>query len=137
MNLAYVDANVILRLLTDDPPSLAERAQKLLDAVDQGEIRLFIPDIVLAEIVWVLHSFYKYSAQQISELLYDFLSHEGLVCGNKAGLLQALKLFSDLNIDFADALVAVQMEDHGIRQIYSFDQHFDRIADIVRLSPAD
>lgn len=137
MNLACVDANVILRLITNDPPSMAEKSQSLFDEVDRGKILLFLPDIVLAEVVWVLHSFYGYSTQQIGRLLQDFLSHEGLVCGDKAGLLKALSLYTELNIDFADALVAVQMEERGIREIYGFDEHFDRLADFDRLSPGE
>lgn len=54
MNRGYVDANVILRFLTGDPPQMAERAASLFRAVEQGELRLIVEPIVLAEVVWVI-----------------------------------------------------------------------------------
>lgn len=137
MKSACVDANVILRLLTNDPVDQAERAQAVFAMADRGEIQLYLPEIVIAEIVWVLRSFYGYPAEEIAALLLDFISHEGLVCRDKPSILKALRLFADHIVDFADALVAVQMADQGIEEIYSFDQHFDRLASTTRLTPGE
>ena len=137
MKTASVDANVILRLLTNDPVDQAERAQALFAMVDRGEFQLYLPEIVIAEVVWVLRSFYGYPAEEIATLLLDFLSHDGLICRDRPTTLKALSLFAEKNIDFADALVAVKMIDQGIEDIYSFDQHFDRLANIIRRMPGE
>lgn len=42
MNAYWIDANVLLRLITDDPPELAERAAQLFVRAEQGDI-LLIP----------------------------------------------------------------------------------------------
>ncbi len=137
MKYASVDANVIIRLLTDQPPEMAEKAEQLFAAVDQGGITLFVADLVVAEVVWVLKSFYSFSPVEISTLLYDFLSNDGLQCEDKPGLLKALSIYKDKNIDFIDALLAVQMVRLGIVNIYSFDAHFDRLPGITRLTPGN
>lgn len=137
MKTALVDANVILRLFTNDPPEMAEQAQRLFARVDAGEIILFVPDLVVAEVVWVMQSFYHYPTADISSLLQDFLSHPGLVCEDKSRLLVALSLFASKNIDLIDALVSVQMNHLGISEIYSFDSHFNRLPGISRLAPGD
>lgn len=135
MSRAYVDANVILRFLTGDPPDMAAQAQALFLAVEQGQITLVIDAIVVAETVWVLQSFYGYPPQAIARVLQDLLSHNGLEAEDKPGLLAALSLFADKNIDFADALVAVHMGQRGVPEIFSFDRHFDRLPGLIRRTP--
>jgi len=137
MSRAYVDANVILRFLTGDPPDLAERARALFDAMERGEVTLLITEIVLAETVWVLQSFYGYPPQDIARVLREFLIHPGLEAEDKAGLLAALSLFADKNVDFADALVAVHMGRKDVQEVFSFDHHFDRLPGIIRRQPGE
>ena len=69
MTVFWVDANVLLRFLTGEPPQLAERALRLIQRAEQGEITLRLSPIVVAEVVWVLSSFYRYSRAQIAEVL--------------------------------------------------------------------
>lgn len=135
MKRASVDANVILRFLTGDPPEMAAQARALFDAVDRGEITLVVEEIVVAETVWVLHSFYGYGHHEIGRVMQQLLSHPGLEADDKAGLLTALHLFAEKNVDFADALVAVHMGRRGLQDIFSFDSHFERLPGIVRRSP--
>ena len=137
MNRAYVDSSVILRFLTGDPPDIAAQACALFEAVEQGKLTLVIDAIVVAEIVWVLQSFYGYPSHEIARVVQELLSHEGLEADDKPGLLTALNLFADKNVDFADALVAVHMGQRGIKEIFSFDRHFDRLPDIIRQTPSD
>ena len=56
MTTVWVDANVLLRLLTNQPPALARKAQSLMRRAAEGELLLVIPVVVLAEVVWVLRS---------------------------------------------------------------------------------
>jgi predicted nucleic acid-binding protein len=135
MKRIYIDANVILRFLTGDPPEMAAAARALFEAVEQGEISLVIDEIVVAETVWVLKSFYGHLNQEIARTLSELLSHDGLEASDKPGLLTALTLFTEKNVDFADALVAVHMQRQGIQEIFSFDLHFDRIPGFTRRSP--
>lgn len=134
---AYIDANVILRFLTSDPPDMAAQAQTLFDAVDQGGMKLVIDEIVVAETVWVLKSFYGYPNHDIARIVSELLSHEGLEADDKPGLLVALNLFAGKNIDFADALLAIHMQQKGMQEIFSFDQDFDRLPGITRRTPGN
>jgi predicted nucleic-acid-binding protein len=114
---------------------MAEKAEQLFAAVDRGDIKLFVAEVVVAEVVWVLKSFYGFSPVEISTLLHDFLSHDGLQCEDKPGLLRALSIYQEKNIDFIDALLAVQMTRQEISDIYSIDIHFDRLPGVNRLVP--
>jgi len=135
MNRAYVDANVIVRLITGDPPDLAERAARLFRHMDDGELELVVEEIVVAETVWVLSSFYGFSPDQIAPVLRTFLISDRIISDGKLELLQALALYEDKNVDFVNALIAAKMMRRGVPTIYSFDNHFDRFDSIRRLTP--
>jgi len=137
MERAYVDTNVLLRFLTGDPEELAQRARLLFQAVDSGRVRLVLEDAVLAELVWVLESFYGQPADQVTRTLLDLLVHDGIECRDKGLLVQALVLHADQRVDFADALVAAAMQQGGQKVIYSFDRHFDPLPGITRREPGE
>ena len=50
-------------------------------------------------------------------------------------LLEALNLYDEKNLDFADAILATTASRKRIPIIYSFDQHFNRINGIERAEP--
>ena len=135
MKRAFVDANVILRYFTKDPPDMTEAALKTFSAAQDGRMRLIITPITLADVVWVLESFYGYSKEKIAVTIIQFLYSDGLEVMELDILIQALSLYHEKNIDFADALLAVSALSHGPNLIYSFDHHFDRIPGITRCDP--
>ena len=135
MKRAFVDANVILRFLTGQPPEQAEQARRLFEAVEQGRTTLWVKTIVVAEVVWVLESFYGFPKSQIARILQGFLLHEGLRLPDKEGVLQALALYAQYNVDFADALLSVRMQRVGTPALISFDRDFDRLPGVQRFTP--
>jgi predicted nucleic acid-binding protein len=132
MKRAFVDANVILQYFTKEPPDMAEASLKTFSAAQDGHMCLIITPIILAEVVWVLESFYGYSKEQIAGTIIQFLYSDGLEVMDLDILIQALSLYQEKNIDFADALLAVSALSRGPTRIYSFDRHFDRIPGITR-----
>ena len=137
MKHAYIDTNVIVRFLTGDPSQMAEQARLLFDSVDRGEQTLVVSMIVIAETVWVLQSFFGYQPSAIAQILQELLSHDFIETEDKVGMLTALSLYTEKNIDFVDAILAVQMAQQSIREIYSFDHHFERLSGITRLIPGE
>ncbi len=133
--MRIIDANIILRYLTNDVQDQAERAGKLLAKVEAGSEAVFLPDIILADIIWVLEGYYKQSREQIREWITTILSMRGLRFSDKNVALDALDIYVDIGIDWSDAFVTGQMINHGIMEIYSFDRHFDRIGAIKKIEP--
>ncbi len=133
--MRIIDANIILRYLTNDVQDQAERAGELLAKVEAGSEEVLLPDIILADIIWVLEGYYKQSREQIREWITTILSMRGLRFSDKSVALDALDIYVDLGIDWSDAFVTGQMINHGIMEIYSFDRHFDRIGAIKKIEP--
>jgi predicted nucleic acid-binding protein len=135
MKTALVDANVILRFITKDPPDMADAARNLFQRAESGEIDLIILTITVAEVVWVLESFYNYPKIQVAETFGAFLRCDGLRVEQANLIQEALSLYHGSNLDFADALLASTALGKGPLSIFSFDRHFDRVAGIERLEP--
>lgn len=133
----YVDANVILRFLTGDPLEMAQDAACLFQAAEDGRVTLVVDDIVIAEVVWVLQSFYHHPVAEIAAVLRDLLLQDGIQAEGKATLVQALTLYEAKNIDFTDALIAARMRERGMERLFSFDAHFDRVSGIQRIVPGE
>jgi len=135
MKEALVDADVILRYLTKDPPAMAQAAFKIFDEARSGKISLLIIPITVAEVVWVLESFYQYPKQQIAETMTQFLMCGGLEVESLDLLIGALTLYHEKNLDFADAILAITALRKGPKIIYSFDRDLNRVDGLKRLEP--
>jgi predicted nucleic acid-binding protein len=135
MKKALIDSNVILRYLTKDPPKMAEAALRTLDDAQKGRISLLLTPLTVAEVVWVLESFYGYAKAKIAEIMGQFLFCDGLEVEDLDLIIEALSLYQAKNLDFADAFLAAIALRRGPQGIYSFDKDFNRVAGITRLEP--
>ena len=108
MKRLWVDANVLLRFLTGEPESMAERANRLMLRAEKGEVLLILSPLVIAEMVWVLKSFYRRSYEEISEVVIPLISAEGVETEDRELLIRAIELARDKNVDFSDAVLALQ-----------------------------
>jgi len=135
MKKALIDSNVVLRYLTKDPPKMASAALRTLDDARNGRISLILTPLTVAEVVWVLESFYRHPKAKIAEIMVQFLFCDGLEVENLDLIIEALTLYQGKNLDFADAFLAAIALRRGPQAVYSFDQHFNRIPGITRLEP--
>ncbi|MEW6572382.1 MAG: PIN domain-containing protein [Bacillota bacterium] len=130
-----LDANIILRFLTNDIPEQANRCAELLKRVEAGTEAVWLPDLVLADIVWTLEKSYKQPKNQIYDLLLPILNLRGLRFSSKQRARAALRLYTEKNVDWTDAFTAAQMLARNLREIYSYDTDFDKLEGITRLEP--
>lgn len=126
-----LDANIILRFLIKDNLPQFESAQKLFHSFNEN---LVLPDLVLAEVVWTLHSVYKLTKQEIIEKLLELLELKNLTA-NFHLLTNALLLYRDYNISFIDAYLIAYCEQNKLEGIYSFDKGLDKIKSVKRFRP--
>ncbi len=133
---AVIDTNLLVRYLTEDDPSKAHDVKRLLLKAAQGEVRLLIPSVVIAELVWVLQSFYKLERSEIVPLLNAILHTHGVEVSEKLVVSEAITLYRDGTIDFIDAWIISFAKTAGVRVVYTFDRkHFKSIDGIEMLHP--
>ena len=63
------------------------------------------------------------------------ISLPGIRFAEKRLCLEALDVFVQHRISFADAYTVVHMKARGITEIYSWDSDFDKIEDVRRVVP--
>lgn len=129
--IAFVDANILIRHLTGDPPDQAERATRFLRAADE----LLLPDLILAEVASVHESFYETPRAQVAATLRAVLAFPAIQVIDADLLRRAVEVHDLLRPDFADAYVVASAERTGVGVISSFDRGIDRADTIRREEP--
>ena len=128
---AFVDTNVLVRHLTGDPPAMAERASAFLAL----EPELYLADVILAETICVLESFYKAPRQQVAEAMRSLLAMRSMITIDPALLLRAIEVYEVDRLDFAEAYLVGCAESTGIGRVASFDRTIDRVTTAERIEP--
>ena len=99
-----LDTNVLVRYLTEDDPVQTIAAGRVMDSLSPDSPG-FISLIVLAELVWVLESFYRFTKKEIERVLETLLRSQELVLERAEIVSQALRIFRGSRADFADCLI--------------------------------
>lgn len=131
MSAAFLDTNVLVRHLTGDPAPLAARATAFLASADA----LLVPDLVVAETVYVLESFYETPRRTVAEAVRALLAFPAVRVVDELLLLRAVEVYERDRLDFAEAYLVACAEVSGVRRVASFDRTIDRIASVERLEP--
>jgi predicted nucleic acid-binding protein len=130
---AFVDTNVLVRHLTGNPPDLAARATAYLGT--EGE--LLLTDLVAAETVYVLESFYEAPREEVAQAVRSLVAFDSIVCVDPALLLRAIEVYETDRIDFAEAYLVACAESTGVGKVASFDRSIDRVDTIERIEPPE
>jgi predicted nucleic acid-binding protein len=128
---AFVDTNIVIRHLTGDPPDLAARATTFLAVSDE----LLLADLIVAETVYVLESFYEASRVEVAELIRAVIAFPAMRTLDPALLFRSVEIYEMHGVDFAEAYLAASAEVAGVAQVASFDRSLDRVSSITRIEP--
>lgn len=128
---AFLDTNVVVRHLVGDPPAQAHRATTYL----RDEHELLLADLIVAEVVYVLESFYEAPRGDIVASLRSLLALDAVIVTNRSLLERALEHYELDRLDFAEAYLVALAEATGIGRVASFDQSIDRVSTVERLEP--
>ena len=127
----FLDTNILIRHLTGDPPEIAARATAFLAAADE----LLLPDLIVAEAVYVLESFYEVPPGEVAKLIRSVVTYPPIRCLDQALLLRALEVYETDRIDFAEAYLVASAEAAGAASIASVDRAIDRVTTVTRIEP--
>jgi predicted nucleic acid-binding protein len=76
---AFIDTNVLVRHLTGDPPEVAAAATEYLRSAEE----LFLADLIVAEAVYVLESYYERPRKHVATVVRSLLGMPQ--CGGRPG----------------------------------------------------
>ena len=117
-----LDTNVLVRYLVEDDEEQAARAAAFIEGIsDRGE-KLYVPHVVLCELVWVLASAYGRSRRDLAEALKAIVQTAQLVVEDVDVAHRALARFEAGAADFADYIVAERSAEAGCEWVATFDK---------------
>ena len=138
MSHAYIDTDVIIRLLTGDDPAKQAAARTLFEQVEQGTLTVTAAHTVIADAAYVLHSkrLYNKPKDEVAALLFPLVALPGFKIAIRRALVTSLQLYGALaKLDFTDALLIALMQHAGPPVVYSYDTDYDAFAGITRQEP--
>jgi predicted nucleic-acid-binding protein len=110
---------------------MAARATALLASDEE----VLLADLVLAECIYVLESYYEVDRTRVAELMRGAIALPTIKTVDPTTLLRALEVYELDRLDFAEAYLVAQAEATAVNEIVSFDRKIDRIATVTRREP--
>ena len=71
---------------------MAERSARLMAKAESSDVSLYVSLLVLAEVIWVLKSFYRYPMTAIAHVIIALVSAPGIEIDNRELIIRAVEL---------------------------------------------
>jgi predicted nucleic-acid-binding protein len=130
MTKYVLDTNVMLRFLLGDHPTLSPEAKAIFEEAQSGKITLVVSELLIAEAVWVLSSYYKVSKSDIVKQLTSVIKMAGIIALGKERIVAALERFEKTSCDYVDCYFGALSVEKG-HAVISFDSHFHKMPDVT------
>jgi predicted nucleic acid-binding protein len=138
--MRFLDANVFIyayyrpkKELAQKEKQMKEHAKKIIRDVSAGKERVTMTVVHLSEIVNILK--HGMSLEQLTNLVRGLfmLDNVTIYSVTREAYFAATELGEDLKLEANDALAVDLMRMNNVKEIYSFDEDFDRVEGITRL----
>ena len=121
------DTNILIRYLLRDHLGLSPKAKRLIERAESDKYKIWIDEVVVAEVIWVLTTHYHQPKDEIARSLLELLSSRRLINTRKTLIKEALKTFAAQNLSYADCwLLAVSK--HKKLKLETFDKDLQKQA---------
>jgi len=120
--MTALDTNVLVRFLVEDDSEQTERAAALIEKAVTAEERLYVSDIVLCEVVWVLGGAYGFRKVEVTTVLSELTRARHLRFDSSDRIARSVRAFSGGHGDFADYLIREHARAAGCDHVATFDR---------------
>ena len=121
----FVDTNVLIRVWEAKPEFVT-----WLKRLSENRKIVYVPSVVVAEVIWVLTSFYKISRLEIKSFVDTISNTECLKIATKHDIYKAISLYESSNVKFTDCMIAGYLDENDT--IISEDRDFDKLSGTKR-----
>jgi predicted nucleic-acid-binding protein len=117
-----IDANILIRFLTGDDPAQAEMVYALFKKAESEKTVLFVPLLIVLEMIWVLESVYEVSRAEILDAISDLLLMPVLKFDQHAILQQLIRSAHGNTLVLSDLLIAHAAQTSGCDKVITLDK---------------
>jgi len=138
--MRFLDANVFIyayykpkKQLAEKEKQMKEYAKKIISNISQGKEDIMVTVVHISEMANILkHGMPQHQLTAIIRGLF-MLNNVKIISVTREAYFAAVELGEDLKLEANDALAVDTMRLNEVKEIYSFDEHFDQIEGITRL----
>ncbi len=124
---SFVDTNVLIRHLVGEPPVQAAAATEFLHT----ETELFVVDLVSAETVYVLESFFEAPRSQVAAAIRSLVGMASVTVVDAAIIRRTVEVYETDRLDFAEAYLVACAESTGVDTVVSFDRAIGQSSEVL------
>lgn len=117
-----VDTNVLVRFLVQDDEKQAQIATQLLADAEADKQPLFVSNVVVLEMMWVLKSAYEVPRDEILDSLSELLSMVALEFQDSLSIRDFVSSAQHNTYDLADLLICHVARGKGYDTTLTFDK---------------
>jgi predicted nucleic acid-binding protein len=122
MRSVIVDANVLVSFFVDRHAKQRDAADALLQQAEAGEIAAIVPQFVIFEVTYVLHSQYGFAGERLATLIRDLIAFPGVQLIDDCPWKRVMEVWPNLLSALADAAIAAVALNNRYDAIATFDQ---------------
>jgi len=117
-----IDTNIMIRFLVGDDEIQAKKVYKIFKKTELDKKELFVPLLVVLELIWVLESVYEIPRTEILDSISQLLLMPILKFEHQSALHQFTTACRDNKYDLSDLLIAHSANEQGCETVITFDK---------------
>ena len=117
-----IDTNILIRFLIGDDAKQAKKVYNLFKNAEATKNELFVPLLVILELIWVLEAAYEIPRAAILDSLNDLTLMPILKFEHQSTLQQFTHSAQDNKLDLSDLLIAHSAKSLGCETVITFDK---------------
>jgi len=117
-----IDTNILIRFLVGDDELQAKKVYSIFKKAESEKKELFVPLLVVLEMIWVLESVYDISRTELLDAISDLLLMPIFKFDQQSALQQLVHSAQGNKYDLSDLLIAHSAKVNGCKVVITFDQ---------------
>lgn len=117
-----VDTNIIVRFLVGDDEKQSEKVYKIFKDTETKKSQVYVPLLVILEVIWVLESVYKIDREDIINSLDQMILMPIFDFENLSVIQNFIPEAKNSKFDLSDLLIAHSADQAGCKIVITFDR---------------
>ncbi len=117
-----IDTNILVRFLVGDNQNQAQVVYDLFKEIETKSEELFVPLLVIMELIWVLESVYAVEREELTDSIDDLLLMPILKFEHVEVIQKFIIAAKNSTYDLSDLLIAHSAGTSGCESSYTFDK---------------
>ncbi len=117
-----IDTNILIRFITKDDEKQAQLVYQLFKKSEENNEKLFVPILVVLEVIWVLQSVYGISNADILSIFSDLLLMPIFLFESEEVVRNFIDSAQNTKFDLSDLLIAHSAYSSDCQPVLTFDK---------------